>query len=316
NIECETAENEELPSSLTVNNLRDLQVLRPGYKANEDVLMGIESIEETSTTREARLQLFLLLHRLASRQLSGIEEHMESRAFRMREDAIREWTRQRSVAAQGPPSHTARRIECELRCEKEAVESVKQKLVASAIDTVTAGLEALKLLSQPYLKQPCQPAERNDDVPRLIFPLINVIFRFDREKDVVKAFRGYIASGMVPAVWVHVVSHLMSHCFAKSILAPVIRTNHSYIVETLLEEAERRVSDRTARSRLHQIVEDMTTAHVAYIQFVAVKISDTRFFKKRQLPENKVEYEMMKGLSIISQSDVLKRVPLPIVDQK
>ncbi|KAK6037946.1 hypothetical protein COOONC_24549, partial [Cooperia oncophora] len=181
------------------------------------------------------------------------------------------------------------------------------------------------LLSQPYVKQPCQPAERNDDILRLIFPLINVIFRFDREKDVVKAFRGYIANGMVPAVWVHVVSHLMSHCFAKSILAPVIRTmivkliiaypfhilhtilmykfneNHSYIVETMLEEAERRIADKMARSRFHEIVEDMTTAHVAYIQFVAVKISDPRFFKKRQLPDNK---------------DVLKRVPLPIVDQK
>ncbi|VDO69733.1 unnamed protein product [Haemonchus placei] len=29
------------------------------------------------------------------------------------------------------------------------------------------------------------------------------------------AFKGYIATGMVPAVWVPVVSHLMSHCFAK-----------------------------------------------------------------------------------------------------
>ncbi|PIO64194.1 hypothetical protein TELCIR_14185 [Teladorsagia circumcincta] len=162
NIECETAENEDLPSSLTINNLRDLQVLRPNYKAEENVLMG------------------------------------------------------------------------------------------------------------------------------------------------------YIANGMVPAVWVHVVSHLMSHCFAKSILAPVIRTmivkliiaypyhvlhtvlmykfneNHSYIVETLLEEAERRVSDRTARSRLHEIVEDMTAAHVAYIQFVAVKISDTRFFKNDSCQKIKV----------------------------
>ncbi|KAK5978357.1 hypothetical protein GCK32_001836 [Trichostrongylus colubriformis] len=302
---------------------------------------GIESIEEDPISCEVRLRLFSLLHQLAARQLSGIEEHMESRAFRMREDAIREWTRQRSVAARGPPSHTVRRIECELRCEKEAVDSVKRKLVAAAVDTVAAGLEALKLLSQPYIKQPCQPMERNDDILRLIFPLIDVIFRFDRDKDVVKAFRGYIAHGMVPAVWIHVVSHLMSHCFTKSILAPVIRTmivkliiaypyhvlhtvlmykfneNHAYIVETLLEEAERRISDKTARSRLHEIIEDMTTAHVAYIQFVSVKISDTRFFEKRQLPGSKaVQYEMKDGLSIISQGDVLRRVPLPVVDQK
>ncbi|XGW21147.1 hypothetical protein V3C99_004249 [Haemonchus contortus] len=300
----------------------------------------IESIEERSISCGARLRLFTLLHRLSARQLSGIEEHMESRAFRMREDAIREWTRQRSVAAQGPPSHTARRIECELRCEKEAVQAVKQKLISTAIDTVAAGLEALRLLSQPYVKQPCQLAERNDDILRLIFPLIDVVFRFDHDKDVVKAFKGYIATGMVPAVWVPVVSHLMSHCFAKSMLAPVIRTmivkliiaypyhvlhtvlmykfneNHSYIVDTLLEEAERRVSDKTARSRLHEIIEDMTIAHVAYIQFVSVKVTDTRFFKKRQLPGNKAQYEMMDGLSIISQADVLSRVPLPIVDQK
>lgn len=36
--------------------------------------------------------------------------------------------------------------------------------------------------------------------------------------------QGYIASGMVPAVWVNIVGHLMSHCFTRSILAPVIRT--------------------------------------------------------------------------------------------
>ncbi|KAK6031292.1 phosphatidylinositol 3- and 4-kinase [Ostertagia ostertagi] len=370
NIECETSENDDLPSSSTINNLRDLQVLRPGYKPSEDVLMpclsilerisgdlsmvekcrvliakgdlntadhllhmllesadtdvsvevrcllaellayhrnmldeaiallrqGIESIGEGSITRESRLRLFSLLHRLAARQLSGIEEHMESRAFRMREDAIREWTRQRSLAAQGPPSHTARRIECELRCEKEAVESVKEKLVASAVDTVTAGLEALKLLSQPFLKQPCQPAEKNDDILRLIFPLINVIFRFDRDKDVVKAFRReYAKPGMVPAVWVHVVSHLMSHCFAKSILAPVVRT---MIVKLIIAYPYH---------VLHTV-----------LMYKFNEISDTRFFKKRQLPENKVEYEMMQGgfVGLFQSGWFAKRVPLPIVDQK
>ncbi|KAK6042707.1 hypothetical protein COOONC_19788 [Cooperia oncophora] len=271
---------------------------------------GMDSIGEGSVTCETRLRLFSLLHRLAARQLSGIEEHMESRAFRMREDAIREWTRQRSVAAQGPPSHAARRIECELRCEKEAVESVSKNYNLSTAERM---LVFLRLISINHADVPLRLVNGNV---------------------------GYIANGMVPAVWVHVVSHLMSHCFAKSILAPVIRTmivkliiaypfhilhtilmykfneNHSYIVETMLEEAERRIADKTARSRFHEIVEDMTTAHVAYIQFVAVKISDPRFFKKRQLPDNKVQYEMMDGLSIISQGDVLKRVPLPIVDQK
>ncbi|RCN30291.1 hypothetical protein ANCCAN_23931 [Ancylostoma caninum] len=203
---------------------------------------GRERIEKLTVRSESRLRIFLLLHQLAARQLTGIEEHMESRAFRMREDAIREWTRQRNIASQGAPTHAGRRIECELKCEREAVEAIKQKLVATAVDTVWAGLEALnsvyvdlselhksrstvaELLSEPYLKQPQQPKQRNDSILRHVFPLIDVIFRFDDEKNVVKTFRMYVASGMVPAIWVHVVGHLMSHCFTKSILAPVIRS--------------------------------------------------------------------------------------------
>ncbi|KIH60887.1 phosphatidylinositol 3- and 4-kinase, partial [Ancylostoma duodenale] len=302
---------------------------------------GREGIEKLAVRSESRLRIFLLLHQLAARQLTGIEEHMESRAFRMREDAIREWTRQRSIASQGAPTHAGRRIECELKCEREAVEAIKQKLVATAVDTVWAGLEALKLLSEPYLKQPQQPKQRNDRILRHIFPLIDVIFRFDGEKDVVKTFRMYVASGMVPAIWVHVVGHLMSHCFTKSILAPVVRSmivkiimaypfhvlhtvlmykfneNHAPIVQTILEEAERRVADRAAKMRLHEIIEDMTTAHVAYMQFVAAKVADTRFFKKQQVPgSSAVQYEMLDKLSIVRLTDVLQRVPLPVIDQK
>uniref|UniRef100_A0A0K0DB02 non-specific serine/threonine protein kinase n=1 Tax=Angiostrongylus cantonensis TaxID=6313 RepID=A0A0K0DB02_ANGCA len=37
---------------------------------------------------------------------------------------------------------------------------------------------------------------------------------------------------------------------------------------------------KSARARLHQIIEDMIAAHIAYIQFATLKISDTQFFKK------------------------------------
>lgn len=46
-----------------------------------------------------------------------------------------------------------------------------------------------ELLSEPYIKQPHQPKQRNDNILRYIFPLIDVIFRFDGEKDVVRIFR-------------------------------------------------------------------------------------------------------------------------------
>ncbi|WKX91246.1 hypothetical protein Q1695_009798 [Nippostrongylus brasiliensis] len=301
---------------------------------------NLNLIDKYDISHEGQLRMFTLLHRLAARQLSAIEEHMESRAFRMREDAIREWTRQRNVASQRAPSHAARRIECELRCEKGAVESAKKKLLASAVETLSASLEALKLLSLPYVKEPCQSSERNGVILRLIFPLIDVLFRFDTEADVVNTFKTYIGKSMVPTVWVNVVGHLMSHCFTKSLLAPVIRTmivkliiaypyhvlhtvlmykfneNHAYIVNSMLGEAERRVSDKNDRCRLHEIIEDMTAAHVAYMQFVAAKISDLRFFNKRQIAGSAAQYEMLDGLSIVSLVETLKRVPLPVIEQK
>ncbi|VDP08601.1 unnamed protein product [Heligmosomoides polygyrus] len=114
-------------------------------EAISSLRQGLGNMENSAVGCEVRIRFFTLLHRLGARQLVGMEEHMESRAFRMREDAIREWTRQQTVtgASQGPRSHVARRIDCELRCEKAAVASVRQNLVASAIDTVVAGLDAL-----------------------------------------------------------------------------------------------------------------------------------------------------------------------------
>ncbi|KAK6731759.1 hypothetical protein RB195_007925 [Necator americanus] len=302
---------------------------------------GLDNIAKSAVYSDSHLRILMLLHRLAARQLTGIEEHMESRAFRMRQNAISEWTRQRSIASQGPPTHASRRIECELKCEREAVETIKRKLILSAVGTVSAGLEALELLSEPYIKQPHQPKLRTDAILRHIFPLIDVIFRFDKEKDVVKAFRMYVANGMVPAVWIPVVGHIMNHCFSKSILAPVIRTmivkliiaypyhvlhtvlmykfneNYAPIVETILEEAERRVPDKSAKSRLHQIIEEMTVAHVAYMQFVSANVNDARFFNKRQIKgSTAVQYEMLDKLSIVRLTDILQRVPLPIIEQK
>ncbi|ETN85674.1 hypothetical protein NECAME_06293 [Necator americanus] len=340
-IECADTVECELPNPTTLNNLRDFSVIHLKCRITIEDLKGLDNIAKSAVYSDSHLRILMLLHRLAARQLTGIEEHMESRAFRMRQNAISEWTRQRSIASQGPPTHASRRIECELKCEREAVETIKRKLILSAVGTVSAGLEALELLSEPYIKQPHQPKLRTDAILRHIFPLIDVIFRFDKEKDVVKAFRMYVANGMVPAVWIPVVGHIMNHCFSKSILAPVIRTmivkliiaypyhvlhtvlmykfneNYAPIVETILEEAVRRVPDKSAKSRLHQIIEEMTVAHVAYMQFVSANVNDARFFNKRQIKgSTAVQYEMLDKLSIVRLTDILQRVPLPIIEQK
>ncbi|KIH44910.1 hypothetical protein ANCDUO_25057, partial [Ancylostoma duodenale] len=107
----------------------------------------------------------------------------------------------------------------------------------------------------------------------------------------------------------------------KIIMAYPFHVLHTVLMykfnETILEEAERRVADRAAKMRLHEIIEDMTTAHIAYMQFVAAKVADTRFFKKQQVPgSSAVQYEMLDKLSIVRLTDVLQRVPLPVVDQK
>ncbi|KAJ1356651.1 hypothetical protein KIN20_014389 [Parelaphostrongylus tenuis] len=309
---------------------------------DEAIALLCQSVENDNKyiiSSECRIRIFTLLYRLAASQLSGVEEHMESRAFRMRKDAISEWTRQRSVIPQSTETSTARRIECELRCEKEVVKSVNTKLLASAHDTVVFGLEALKLLSQPYTKQPNQPKQRNDCILRLIFPLIDVIFRFGNESDVVSALRKYVANSMVPNVWLQVVSHIMSQCFSTNMLAQVVRAmivkliiaypfhvlhtvlmykfdeNYSYIVDSMLEEAEDRVADKRDKTRLHEIIEDMTAAHIAYIQFATLKISDTQYFKKISGTKT-VQYQMLNSVSIVRMSKDLKRIPLPVVDQK
>lgn len=105
-------------------------------------------------------------------------------------------------------------------------------------------------------------------------------------------------------------------------------------METILEEAERRVADKSARMCLHEIIEDMTAAHVAYMQFVAAKVGDTRFFTKQQVPGSSaglyintdwlsklhslftVQYRMLEKLSLVRLTEVLQRLPLPIVEQK
>ncbi|CAJ0594215.1 unnamed protein product [Cylicocyclus nassatus] len=298
---------------------------------------ALDKFDKSNISSESRLRYFALLHRLTARQLSGIEEHMESRAFRMRKDAIREWSKQHEQASQRTPTLASRRIECELRCEKEVVETIEKKLVVAAVATVSAGLEALKLMSEPYKKQPHQPRHKSDAIYRHIFPLIDVIFRFDNNEDVVRELKMYVASGMVPAVWVQIVNHLVGHCFANSVLAPVIRTmvvklimaypyhtlhsvllykfdeNRAPVVENMLKEAERRLVDEAERVRFREVIDDMTVAHVAYLQFTAAKISDARLFKKRG---DSAVYDMQENVSILRQAKILKRVPLPIVEQK
>ncbi|KAE9421719.1 hypothetical protein Angca_003141, partial [Angiostrongylus cantonensis] len=337
--ESENMRKDELSKLVSLEHLRDLAVIRMNSALTNNDILGIENGGKYVTLPKCRFRVFSLLHRLAACQLSGVEEHMESRAFRMRKDAIREWTRQRSVLPQGTQTQAARRIECELRCEKEVVESINRKLVTSAYDTIVAGLEALKLLSQPYREQPNQPKQRNDCILRLIFPLIDVIFRFECERNVVNALREYVANGMVPAVWLQVVSHIMVQCFSKNILATVVRTmvvkliiaypfhvlhtvlmykfdeSCSHIVDSMLEEVEHRVADKSARARLHQIIEDMIAAHIAYIQFATLKISDTQFFKKISGVKT-AQYQMLETVEIVRMSTDLKRIPLPIVDQK
>ncbi|VDM65404.1 unnamed protein product [Strongylus vulgaris] len=278
---------------------------------------ALDRFDKSIIKSESRLRYFSLIHRLTARQLYNIEEHLESRAFRMREDAIREWSKQQEQASQRPPSMAARRIECELRCEKEAVETVKKKLLSTAVATVSAGLEALKLLSEPYKKQPLQPKHINDAVLRHIFPLIDVIFRFDDNVDVVRELKMYVGSGMVPAVWVQVIITKLIMAYPYHVLHSVLLykfdENRAPVVQSMLEEAERRIANEKDRARLHEIIEDMTAAHVAYLQFVALKMNDTRFFEKRG---NSALYYMLGNVSIMSRIEILKRVPLPVVEQK
>ncbi|KJH51649.1 FATC domain protein [Dictyocaulus viviparus] len=296
---------------------------------------GIEHDNKFITSSEHRLHIFSLLHRLAARQLSAVEEHMESRAFRMRKDAIREWTRQRSIVSLSSQTKTARRIESELKCEKDLVESISLRLVTSALNTVVAGLETLKLLSQPYVVNKQQKRKTTNSEAYFSTHRHNISFR----SIYCQEFQEYVASDLIPAVWLQVVNHVMVQCFSKNILASVIRAmvvkliiaypfhvlhtvlmykydeNNAHIVDDILEEVKNRVTDKSNRARLCGIIEDMTSAHTAYIQFATLKTSDARYFRKTLKGKN-VQYEMLESLSIMRMSFCLRRTPLPIVEQK
>ncbi|VDM83492.1 unnamed protein product, partial [Strongylus vulgaris] len=55
-----------------------------------------------------------------------------------------------------------------------------------------------------------------------------------------------------------------------SVLLYKFDENRAPVVQSMLEEAERRIANEKDRARLHEIIEDMTAAHVAYLQFVAL----------------------------------------------
>uniref|UniRef100_A0A1I7WZR8 Col_cuticle_N domain-containing protein n=1 Tax=Heterorhabditis bacteriophora TaxID=37862 RepID=A0A1I7WZR8_HETBA len=60
--------------------------------------------------------------------------------------------------------------------------------------------------------------------------------------------------------------------------------NKAPIVETMLKEAECRVCDVASQKTLQQIISDISTAHIAYQQFVNADPKDTRMFTvKKQM---------------------------------
>lgn len=293
---------------------------------------------------ESRLKVLLEFHKVCMAQLSKLEEHLETRSFRMKKESIAEFEKQiqnlktakmsRSNSGDDAVKKTKQRVEREQRAEKTDVEKVERMVMSAANKAVSSAFQALACIG--HLDDD-QEAIRTASL--IVFPLIDVIYKYETDPGVIQSLKEYSRTTFSSKLWLCAVSHLASKCFAiekspisrylSQILCRLVYDYPYHVLHTILMyEYEKNGSEvrdflrsiysaKTRRdeatSKLREIVEAMRMAHSAYREIAKLKVKDNIHLQRVEV-DGKPMIRWPQDLKIFKCN--LTKLPIHTISQK
>ncbi|CAD6184090.1 unnamed protein product [Caenorhabditis auriculariae] len=300
-----------------------------------------------NTSAELRLRIKTTLHSISLKQLTKLEEYKESRSFRMKQEAIRAFSRQvsnsndRSVKVTSMGVEESRkavqRVTKEAQCERDDVEKTDTQLVQAATRCVRSALDALRILNVS------DEADDRRSSP-LVFQLIDVLFKYENHPRVLASFEDYVRNGMDSRFWLTAVSHLASRFFLGNVESSQILNVLSvalqrlvidypyHVVHVLLiyerqaanqfgggdpvhqllqESIDRCREEHGDFQKLSKVIQQIRNAQSAYREFVRFDLTSPTVEKR--FVNNKAFFFFPRTLLMYSCD--LKSVPIPVLSQ-
>uniref|UniRef100_A0A8R1HVQ4 non-specific serine/threonine protein kinase n=1 Tax=Caenorhabditis japonica TaxID=281687 RepID=A0A8R1HVQ4_CAEJA len=290
---------------------------------------------------EARLKILLKFHSVCMHQLSKLEEYRESRSFRMKKEAISVFEHQintsrsskgGSSGESGESKRTMYRVKREQQCEKDEVEKVQNGVVTAAQKAVCSAFDALECISQLD-----DDKEAIRTASLIVFPLIDVIYKYEQSPEVVALLKDYAQHKLTSKLWLCATSHIASKTFSVEaspiqrylyqMLCRMIYDYPYHVLHTvLMYEYEKNGSkarsflnslfDKNAQrdmAKLKEIFANMREAHAAYRELAQIDTKDN-IRLQRVLIDGKTMYRMPADLQIFRCK--LRQLPIPTITQK
>ncbi|CAO4359929.1 unnamed protein product [Caenorhabditis nigoni] len=314
---------------------------------NDDV-EGIRILErgcrhlEHKTCVESRLKVLLQFHSICMGQLSKLEEYLETRSFRMKKQVIAEYEKQiekknstprvQRGTSGGDEMKRTERVKKEMRLEKADVEKVEGLVVSAARKAVQSAFQALSCISQ---LEDDEEAIRTSSL--IVFPLIDVIYKYETDPGVVEALKGHSKTALPSKLWLCATSHLASKCFAvektpisrylSQILCHLVYDYPYHVLHTILmyefdkngaqvrEFLRSMYSVKTKRDvdKLREVVAMMREAHVAYREIAKLQVKENIRIQRVER-DGKTMLVWPRDLKIFKCK--LDQLPIPTISQK
>ncbi|CDK13476.1 Serine/threonine-protein kinase ATM [Caenorhabditis elegans] len=292
---------------------------------------------------ETRLKVLLKLHSVCIGQLSKLEEYRETRTYRMKQQAVTAFEQQiqnscRTSLARGNSGDewtkkTVQRVRKEHQFEKNDLEKVDNSLNSAARKAVSSGFDALLCISQ---------LEDDDEAIRasslIIFPLIDVIYKYETDVGVIALLKEHTKSKLPSKLWISATSHIASKCFSieksqitrhlSQILCHLIYDYPYHVLHTILMyDDEKNASkvkgflktifdaraDQRDSSKLKEIVITIREAHQAYREIAMLDVRGNVRIQRVEI-NGKTMYRWPHDLKIFKCK--LRQLPIPTISQK
>ncbi|EFO84677.1 hypothetical protein CRE_03817 [Caenorhabditis remanei] len=302
---------------------------------------GCRNLEKKNSLN-ARLKVLLKFHSVCIEQLSKLEEYLETRSYRMKKEVISEFEKQlaaprvqRGNSRDEGSNRTIQRVRKEQQIEKADVEKVENLVLSAARKAVSSAFQALSCISQ-----------LDDDLEAIrtssliIFPLIDVVYKYEQDQGVVNLLRDHSKTQLPSKLWLCATSHLASKCFSpekspitrylSQILCHLIYDYPYHVLHTILMyEYEKNGSEvrhflkqiysaKTNRemkevAKLKQIVDLMRETHSAYREIASLNVKENVRIQRMEV-NGKTVLMWPSELKIFKCK--LHLLPIPTITQK
>ncbi|CAI5439895.1 unnamed protein product [Caenorhabditis angaria] len=321
-----------------------MRILEKSIKTSETR----DSCAENQNSSEVKLKVLLRFHDVCMDQLTELDKYKEGLIYRIKKQAIEQFQTQidqkseitrrkssatRQIADDEENRRTIHRLTREQKCEQDHVDQTEAAIVAAAQKAVASGLAALETIATAS-RDAEDDATQRSQAALVIFPLIDVIFKYEVLPEIVAVVRDRTPR-ISSRLWICAASHVASRCFAarqqsplrkylRQILTRLVIDYPFHVLHTLLmyeyesNGAEtRRFIDQIADEcgsgggdarKLRDIIREMRRAHEAYREFARI---DAR---KDLAPAVNSRYTLPASLKLHHVE--LTRLPLPCVTQK